>query len=348
MSAKNIKNLILTTTIATLAVGLSACAPGAMQPDMPAASTPSTSTASTPTGASPSPTDTETSTSASPTATEEPTGTEPEVAIHPAPDGLPGAAACYNDEGTPAGEAELGPDIEPGAVQAFFCGDAPTGYGTVGPLEPVVGEHVEQLIAEYNALPELTNNDAQAAANYSRLVFIYPDGDKRIIGFDEQDDTAVSGGPTKKQGSRDYWLSVRNHWVDQRQEIGDDVPVNAVEVVATCPAPEYHLMPHPIVDVDAGWACQGGSEEFKTQVLEPEFIGRIVDVLEEQSQPAADDNRNTEGPTISLMVPWGESLVLNKLEGEDAYLWRGDQSMMVFAPEGELAAEMGEAILATP
>ena len=36
MSAKNIKNLILTTTIATLAVGLSACAPGGDEPSDPA------------------------------------------------------------------------------------------------------------------------------------------------------------------------------------------------------------------------------------------------------------------------------------------------------------------------
>ena len=339
MSAKSIKAFAITAAATSLA--LSACAPTS-----PAASPTPSVTATTP---SQSPTSTQPtppeSPSASPTVSESETAAPAtDVAIDPAPGGKPGAASCYNDAGTPAHEAEVGPEVKPGAVKAWLCGDAPGGYGTVGPLEPLV-MNVDELIAAYNALPPLTNSDAQAPVNYVRLVLEYPDGAQQIIAFDQQDGTPVTGGPAPKQGSIEFFMAVRGLWLDQRGALAaEQAPEVDVDTIATCPAPQHFLINHPVTDVVGGWACKGGSEEFVTKVLDPVVATEIATALESSSKPL-EMEATPEGPSFSLVTTWGESILLQKLEGSTDYLWLGDQGPMQFCPGAELAVTMDDVLL---
>ncbi|MDO5677224.1 MAG: hypothetical protein Q4G35_06920 [Propionibacteriaceae bacterium] len=351
MSAKTISQLI--ASVSFLAVGLVGCATVQPPADAPATTlvspvteseAPAPAETSTPAEAQPEESEVAEG-SEDPGATKVPEGTEFPAPVDPAPNGLPGAASCYDEAGEQVAAGE-GLTIEPGAAQAWLCGDAPGGYGTVGPLEPLIGEHVDKLISDYNSLPALTSDEAQAAASYTHLVFVYPDGDKRVIGFDAQDSTAVVGGVEAKQGSLEFYHNVRGLWLDQRLSFGADVPTGLASVVATCPAPEHFIVNHPIDDTQAGWACQGGSEEFNVKAIDDQLAKDIAAAIAEGSL-SADASVEPDGPSISLMVPWGESTTLVKAANHDGYLWRSDQGMMLFTPQGDLANAMRDAITPT-
>lgn len=347
------KAFALTATVATLAVGLTACNQASV-PGTPAATTPPP--ASTP--ASPAPETTEASTpapsetpeetpAATPTATESETSTPAEGALgtmrfDPAPNGQPGAAACYDADGKGIRVQQKGPEITKGAVEAWLCGEAPDGYGSVGPIEPLITD-VDSLVEDYLALPELTDDEAQAAASIFRIVFVYPDGTRRVIEGDNQESTAVWGGPAAKQGSEEFAAKVRGHWLDQRYVTKVGVPGEVINLVATCPGPEHTVLAHPITDVSAGWICYGDSHEtVEKTLLDADLAKRLAAALEENSTPIEPGSVNQN--SIHLATPWGESIMLQGLQDEEGFQYRGEQGIMKFTVPAELEREVNAAV----
>lgn len=342
------KTFVLTATAATLAVGLTAC----NQSTAPATPTPTTPTSaqsveSTPSSQAPSPSATETeptdeSPSPTPSATESSpsaTGAVGTMRFDPAPDGRPGAAACYDAEGKGIRVPENQPEITKGAVEAWLCGEAPDGHGSVGPLEPLI-TNVDALVGDYLALPPLTDGNAQEAASFFHVVLVYPDGTRRVIEGDDQDSTPVIGSGKPKQGSSEFASKVRGHWLDQRFVTKVPVPGEVINLVASCPGPEHNVLASPIDDVNAGWMCHGKTHDtVKKTIIDGALAKRIAESLDINSTPM-DGGESVNQNSIHLVTPWGESILLQSLADEDGFQYRGESSMMKYLVPADLARDI--------
>ena len=351
MSTKLARIAATAATLTAVTLGLNACS-ATPAPTTPAASTqaPASSQApaasetpatSQPTAASETPTSAPAQSSEAPT---KPATEAPVVAGTPDPaDGKPGAAACYDDKGenrtTATSDAVVKAD---GLVAAWLCGDAPGGYGSVGPVEPLVTD-LPGLVADFDKLAPFSGEMPQAVGSIYRVVLQYADGTFTVIEGDDQDGAPITQGTAQKAGGDSFFSDVKGRWLDQRVANGAFELGAMSEQMATCPAAPDFLMPAPLTDVSGGWACAGGSEVLTKRVLDPELAKAIAAVLETQSTPVA-QGLGTSAESISLMTPFGEAITLQRLDDNSGWQWTGDSGISIFKPGSNLAKSIDQAL----
>lgn len=336
-------------TLAGLAVGLAACSPDGTpaEPGTPVPTVTETTVASEPAATvtepaiddpdTTEPTETE---SSEPADTAAPPSDGDKPAMDPAEGDLPGAVACYDDNGENR-TLDAAVRAEEGAVRAWLCGDAPGGYGTVGPMEPLVGD-IDAILADLAALPERTDDPPQEQAGLYRVVFEYEDGSFSIVEGDDQPEGSVWIGEEERVGGEQFLNQVRGRWLDQRLAVGPP-DEDAAPHATACPAPDHYIVAHPIEDVSGGWICAGNSEELTALPMDPELAELIAGELRANSTPS-EANLPATGTSLSLMVPWGEATVLKMLDNEPGFLWISDQGGMKYEPSPEVGDAIGKAI----
>lgn len=335
-------NRLTTTALAALALGLAACAPtttplaspspAASQPADPATPTPSPTAVDTTTSAVP----TEPASSV-PSETAEPPSATDLPSMAPADGDLPGAAACYDESGQNR-TLDPGVEIEKGAVKAWLCGDAPGGYGSIGPMEPLLTD-VDAILDDFAALPDKTDGQGpQEAAGVYRVVFEYADGSLKVLEGDAQAEGPVWAGEAEKVGGSDFLNQVRGRWLDQRLAVGGPDEEALIHSMA-CPAPDHYLVAHPLEDVLAGWICDASSAEVWQSALEPSLAQQIAGEIRDNSTPV-DGNLPITDVSVSLMVPWGEATPLRMLTNEPGFLWVSEQGAMQYQPSADVEREI--------
>lgn len=326
----------VTSTIAALALGLSACAPDTTAtadpgtPSVVASAEPGASTEPAP------PTEPADATDTSP-ATNEPTDAPPADTaapeITPADGDLPGAAPCYDNGANRALDNSV--EVTRGAVRAWLCGDAPDGHGSVGPMEPLVTD-VDAILDDFAALPDVDPGGPHAVDEVFRVVFEYADGSFKVLEGDRQVDGHVwAGGTTAKGGGEEFLNTTRNRWYDQRRALGNPQNSPVADAMA-CPAPQRYLVNHPIEDVVHGWICAGEPEPTPSE-MKPEVVEAIAAELRDNSDST--ELATPEATTsVSLMVAWGDATALQLTD--DGFYWLSDQGPMLYTPGTEVDAEL--------
>ena len=163
---------------------------------------------------------------------------------------LPGARACYNDDGTPVSwtEDKSGP-AEPGAVRAWFCGDysPETGRGFVGPIEPLTSG-LDDIIDDVQAADEIDLAVMSCMSGYNlsfSAVFEYEDGTRRVIGGERQGCRGTYDGGVTRAGADEFYGALYAAWEKQREtDTGDWV------VPHVCPGPLS------LIEMESGDAVQ--------------------------------------------------------------------------------------------
>ncbi|MDO5678487.1 MAG: hypothetical protein Q4G35_13410 [Propionibacteriaceae bacterium] len=290
-----------------------------------------------PTVSSPAPT---TSPEDTPTPSSSPSPTtQPgvEVSLAPAPNGVPGAAACLNEAGEPVVEWLNTGTIEPGAARAWLCADF-SAYGTGGPLEPLVTD-VDGLINAFYAQPPLTDNNAQAAAEYYTVVFEYSDGRKMSFTGDVQDSTALIDGENTRQGGVAFYKNeVEARWLAQRAQLG--APVGDYSVPQECPVMSYQqsLFDVRLDAISGGYACAVDRGEPRKSVELPESLAAKIGAEALANGVPVEANGEGGDNTFVLSNVWGDRILLR--QAGDRYEYRGDTSLMGWTPSPDFAAEL--------
>ncbi len=150
---------------------------------------------------------------------------------------LPGAQACYNDDGTPVsyGQDQSGP-AEPGAVKAWLCGDysPETGAGYVGPIEPLTSG-LDSLLEGVQSEPEVDLAVISCPAEYNlsfNVVFEYEDGSRSIVGGDRHGCRLTYDGGVARENADKFYGEAVSAWETQRETDDGDWAVPAI-----CPGP---------------------------------------------------------------------------------------------------------------
>lgn len=199
---------------------------------------------------------------------------------------LPGAAACYNVDGTPISwSQEESAPAKPGAVKAWLCGDyAPdTGMGVVGPLDPLTSG-LDAIIKEVQKADEIDLTRTTCLADYVlafNAVFEYEDGSRRIIGGERHGCHATYDGGTVRAGADEFYDALITAWQKQRKtDTGDWV------VPAICPGPASLIEMAPWDAVQASLCGEGflDNPDRVAAYLSDELRAEVVESLKAQLQ----------------------------------------------------------------
>ena len=308
----------------------------------PVPSPTATSAPSTPTEPTETPSETPTQT---PSTTADPGAVV--VDLEPARDGMPGAWACYQEDGkTPLDAANTGPDLPTGLARVFLCGDAPDGYMTVGPLDPLVVDP-DRVVELFQAQPDYVKpeekEDPEANCGYEsssfyRLILEYKDGDKRVITYQHESCQPVTDGTTQKAGEG-FQEKIAELWADQRATA---TTTSDPLVGALCPALEFSVLPVTLDDTVAGIACsaQDGIQTSRT-TFDGDLAARIAAAAKAEGVAGNPDGLSEDW--IVLTDTWGDQFPMRRAD-DGAYFFRGDTEMMLWTPAPELAAEIDQAI----
>ncbi|RMB62043.1 hypothetical protein [Tessaracoccus antarcticus] len=209
---------------------------------------------------------------------------------------LPGARACYNDDGTPISwsQVQTGP-AEPGAVKAWFCGDysPETGIGFVGPIEPLTSG-LDTLIADVQAADVIDLTVTSCLADYNlsfNAVFEYPDGSRRIIGGDRHGCRTTYDGGVARAGADEFYGALYNAWVKQRQsDTGDWVVPNI------CPGPLSLIEMNPWDAVQGSLCGEGTDGSRSATYLSDALVAEVTKSMRASLEPPEE---NTPQPTSS-------------------------------------------------
>ncbi len=163
---------------------------------------------------------------------------------------LPGAQACYNDDGIPINHSQdaSGP-AEPGAVKAWLCGDysPDTGAGSVGPHEPLTSG-IDELLEGVQSEPEVDLAVISCPAEYNlsfNVVLEYADGTRSIVGGDRHGCRLTYDGGVAREGGDKFYGEAVTAWETQRESETDGWVVPHI-----CPGPLS------LIEMDAGDAVQ--------------------------------------------------------------------------------------------
>lgn len=281
----------------------------------------------------------------SPTPTDDPTNTTvSQPGLEPASGDAVGSWACYNSDGvSPLEQANTGPTLPTGVKRAFFCADGAAGFGTVGPLDPLITDP-DRIVELFNAQPEHVETE-ECGYEYSttyRIILDYVDGDKRIITGQQEPCQPLTDGTTVKAGAG-FDQKVVELWREQRAQYPAEDTTAATDALTCAPA-QYSLIPMTIADVAGGIYCSELLEENPVDkvVLSQDLVGRIAEAAQADGvagYPAAEPGG--ERGTLLLTNAWGDIFPMTRFG--DEYQYVGDNEMMVWTPAPELAAEMDQA-----
>ncbi|WP_040283313.1 hypothetical protein [Tessaracoccus massiliensis] len=259
-------------------------------------------------------------TASAPAPTPDPTAsgaTGVDVSLSPNAEGKPGAAACYGEDGEPAGERSHAGTIRTGAARAWLCTN-PDNFGTGGPLEPLVVD-VDGLVEALYAQPTLTDDSAQAVAEHYTVVFEFDDGRRMSFSGDTRDSTALTDGVNSLQGSAAFYRDeVEAGWLAQRARAG--APATGYESPQECPvlSCQQSLLPVSLDRITGGYACTTDAD-----------TSRAVELRQSLAEDIG---------WAALANAWGAQILLRK--AGERYEFRGEDSLMGWTPAPGLATEL--------
>lgn len=252
-----------------------------------------------------------------------------------------GSWACYNSDGvSPLTNANTGPTLPAGVERAFLCADGSAGFGTVGPLDPLITDP-DRIVELFNAQPEHVETP-ECGYEYSttyRVILDYEDGDKRIITGQQEPCQPLTDGTTVKAGEG-FEEELVEMWREQRAQF-PDTDATAATSALTCAPAQYSLIPMSIDDAVGGIHCSELLEDNPVDkvVLPPDLVARIVDAATAEAVAGYPDPApGAEHGTLLLTNAWGDLFPMTRF-GEQ-YQYVGDGEMMVWTPSPELAAQM--------
>lgn len=193
--------------------------------------------------------------------------------------GLPGAQACYNDDGAPISHAQdtSGP-AKPGAVRAWLCGDysPDTGTGFVGPHEPLTSG-IDGLVEGVQSEPEVNLAVISCPAEYNlsfNVVLEYEDGSRSIIGGDRQGcRLTYDGGVVREDGDKFYGEAV-SAWESQREADAGDWIVPHI-----CPGPLSLIEMEPWRAVQASVCGEKEDGSWAASYLDDDLVEEVSQEL---------------------------------------------------------------------
>ncbi|MDO5736830.1 MAG: hypothetical protein Q4P15_10185 [Propionibacteriaceae bacterium] len=261
---------------------------------------------------------------------------------------LPGAAACYNDDGTPISwnQEEAAP-AEPGAVRAWFCGDysPETGQGFIGPLEPLTSG-LDQIIADVQAaeVVDLARTTCMSDYNLSfNAVFEYEDGTRRIIGGDRHGCRTTYDGGVARAGGDEFYGALYNAWQEQRKtDTGDWV------VPHFCPGPLSLLEMAPGAAVQ-GSLCGDQSGMWTSTYLSDDLLKEAAESMQTMLESPAEGTPqpNSTAPEqrvwLTLSNKFTDYLTLVRHEDGIYRAYDGEGLEWFWQPSQELGARLDEA-----
>lgn len=272
------------------------------------------------------------------------------VAPEPARDGMPGAAACFQEDGfTPITEGVTGPELPTGVTKAYLCGDGLQAFGTSGPMDPLV-TNPDRIVEAFLALPAAPATPAEgcgyeASAPY-RVILEYGNGEKRVLTGYEEDCADATHGTTKKAGYG-FQKTLVGLWEDQRSFALAPSPDAGVQAL-TCTPAQYSMMPIGLGDVTTGIFCSDlpiipTQEPVEKVILDDALVAQIADKAVAEAVPGHPEALpGGESGVIVLTNQWGDIFPIHRFGHQ--YSFRGENEMMVWTPTGELAAQLDAAL----
>ncbi len=284
---------------------------------------------------------------------------QPAATSSPSPDGqqtevpapvsvLPGAQACYNEDGTPISwtQTESAP-AEPGAVKAWLCGDysPETGQGSVGPIEPLTSG-LDDIVANVQSADVIDLTVTTCMSDYLlsfNTVLEYADGTRRIIGGDRHGCQATYDGGVARAGAEDFYGELITAWEKQRETDTGDWAVPAL-----CPGPT------PLMQW-AGDAVQGaicaedvdGSGGRSAAYLDDELLESVVgtaftvlETMEENPPSTSPEQRYW----ITVSNKFSDHVTFVRHEDGVFGASDSDGNQWFWEPTPELAARLDEAL----
>lgn len=262
---------------------------------------------------------------------------------------LPGAQACYNDDGTPVNHSQdASGSAETGAVKAWLCGDysPETGAGYVGPIEPLT-LGIDGLLEGVQSEPEVDLAVISCPAEYNlsfNVVFEYEDGARSIVGGDRHGCSTTYDGGVVREGGEKFYGALITAWQIQRETDTGDWLTPTI-----CPGP-LPLIP------TGGNAVQGaicaedvdGSGGRSAAYLDEELLKWV-----EGAAFSRPENLDWTPPTstapeqrywITLSNEFSDHTTFVRHEDGLFGARDGDGNEWFWAPEPELAARLDEAL----
>ncbi|GAB3818416.1 hypothetical protein GCM10028820_20730 [Tessaracoccus terricola] len=251
--------------------------------------------------------------------------------------GLPGAAACFDEDGERVQPTTDDVELEPGAVRAWLCGDATVSnpFGTIGPLEPLE-QGVDQVVEFVEAQPELDLATITCTMEYSLsylVVLEYPDGSLAHVTAETHGCQAIMVGQTAHSGGVEFLGHLTGLWSAQRDSVSEPEPVGTTPA---CPVPNTMLVPS-LEDIVSGVVCVGDPEtgQYGRSLLAPEDVERVVADIRAN---AVEGEASGWDATLALVGSWGDWLRLVASEDGSSY-WFVDAegTSRVWTPSPEVA-----------
>ncbi len=209
---------------------------------------------------------------------------------------LPGARACYNDDGTPIHHSQdVDGPAEPGAVKAWLCGDyAPdTGQGLVGPHDPLTSG-VDELLEAVQSEPEVDLAVISCPAEYNlsfNVVLEYEDGTRSIIGGDRHGCRLTYDGGVAREGGDAFYGEALSAWEKQRQTDQGEWVVPHI-----CPGPLSLMEMDPFDAVQASVCGEGEDGSWAASYLGADLVEVVSREVGAAQEEAGDEAPN---PTSS-------------------------------------------------
>ncbi|MEO7588418.1 MAG: hypothetical protein ABIS84_10385 [Arachnia sp.] len=263
---------------------------------------------------------------------------------------LPGARACYNDDGTPISWSEIqtGP-AEPGAVKAWFCGDysPETGTGFVGPIEPLTSG-LDTLIVDVQAADVIDLTVTSCLADYNlsfNAVFEYPDGSRRIIGGDRHGCRTTYDGGVARAGADEFYGALYNAWEKQREtEVGDWVVPNI------CPGPLSLIAMTPWDAVQGSLCGEGADGARSATYLSDALVTEVTESMRaalqppEESTPQPQSSAPEQRIWLTLSNKFTDYLTLVRHEDGLYRAYDGEGLEWFWKPSEDVSAKLDAAL----
>lgn len=265
--------------------------------------------------------------------------------------GVPGAEACYNDDGTPISRDQGGSGPAPtGAVRAWFCGDysPETGQGFVGPREPLT-TGVDALIegVQSQEVIDLTVTTCLNDYNLSfNAVFEYEDGTRRVIGGDRHGCRATYDGGVARAGADDFYGALHSAWEAQRETWTGDEWV----VPHLCPGPLSLLEMEPEDTVQASVCGQkedgSRASAFVDEDLVDEIVGEFKAMREssDEETPQPESSAPEQQVWLTLSNRYTDYLTFVRHEDGLYRAYDGEGLEWFWEPSEDLSARLDEAL----
>lgn len=264
------------------------------------------------------------------------------VALDPAPDGKPGAAACYDAAGNPV-RPVAGEGVQPGAVKAWLCGDDQQ----VGPLEPLITgvDRIVDFVGKQGALP----GDVACTEEYTlayTVVLVYPDGSTVPVAGELHGCRTINDGAGVRRGGEEFYKLLRGLWQEQRLAIGQPEEAFGPEFPRDCIGTT--LIGADLGGVVGGASCLLAEGDFANPVLgsvelSPDDAAALAADIEAHSTKAQQEEWGGN-PEISLVDAWGSMLNIWTVE-PGRYQYRdADGQMWYWTPSAEAQAIIDAAV----